>query len=397
VLDYVTVAATATNYVFQGDTTYFISGAVALLGTNTWEGGTVLKFATNAGVCVERMYDINPQIVFLTKPFLPVICTAKDDNSAGESISGSSGNPSTNYYANPALSLYGFTSDPAVANLRIAYAQQGIYVYGLRVTVSDAQFVNCQNGVRLTGTSLHLRNVLFANTKTNFNSTTTSTTIDAQNVTFSGSASLISTAPPSTGILLAVTNGLFANVTIPNTTNVNLSGSYNGFFNTSPFGANSRTNNAYPFMTAGAGAFYLTNGCTFRNAGTTNMDSSLLADLRQKTTYPPIVYSNTVICADTNLGPQAQRDTDVPDLGYHYDPLDYLWSCCISNATLNLTNGVALAYFDSNGIWLHNGGHLVSGGSPVQRNYLVHYNLVQEQPMGAGQYSYAGGFSSGCF
>ena len=35
-------------------------------------------------------------------------------------------------------------------------------------------------------------------------------------------------------------------------------------------------------------------------------------------------------------------------------PLDYLVSCQVSNATLTLTNGVAIGYFDSQGIGLNN-------------------------------------------
>jgi hypothetical protein len=43
------------------------------------------------------------------------------------------------------------------------------------------------------------------------------------------------------------------------------------------------------------------------------------------TTYPPVVLS-AHFTADTVLSPQAQRDTDTLDLGYHYVPLDYCWS-----------------------------------------------------------------------
>jgi len=39
VLDYVTVSGGFTNYTFQGDTTYYVSGTLSLYGTNTFEGG----------------------------------------------------------------------------------------------------------------------------------------------------------------------------------------------------------------------------------------------------------------------------------------------------------------------------------------------------------------------
>jgi RHS repeat-associated protein len=383
IIDYVTLSATATNYTFSGEGTYFISSGITLLGSNVWEGGATLKFATNSSILVTRQYNIDPQIAFLTKPWLPVVFTAKDENSIGQSISGSTGNP-TNYYAACALSLYGLTSAPAIANLRIAYAQQGLNVYGLQPGLTNVAFVGCQNGIQLCGSALSLRNVLFANTQTNFNSLTDWTSINAQNVTFSGSARLISTMPQSSNISFGVTNGLFVNVTSLNPTNATLTGGYNGFFNTTPFGANTRTNAVYPFKTVGAGAFYLdpTNSSSFRHAGTTNMDPNLLAALRQSTTYPPVLYSNLVFTVATNLAPQAQRDTLNPDLGWHYFPLDYLCSCSVSNATLTLTNGVAIGYLDNLGIRLDNNGRLDSCGTPLQRNYLLHYSLVQEQPIG---------------
>jgi hypothetical protein len=52
VLDYVTVNSTTTNFTFQGDTTYYISGTVALNGagtTTTFEGGAVIKYASGTG------------------------------------------------------------------------------------------------------------------------------------------------------------------------------------------------------------------------------------------------------------------------------------------------------------------------------------------------------------
>jgi hypothetical protein len=110
----------------------------------------------------------------------------------------------------------------------------------------------------------------------------------------------------------------------------------------------------------------------------------MLASLKTRTTYPPVILTNT-ITSNTILSPQAQRDTDIPDLGYHYDALDYFVSCIVSNAAVTLTNGVALAYNYSDwtgggGFMLQNGSNFVSQGSAVQRNYIVHHSLVQEGP-----------------
>src|SRR6185503_7218882 len=105
------------------------------------------------------------------------------------------------------------------------------------------------------------------------------------------------------------------------------------------------------FQAVGAGFLYLADN-TYRNLGTTNINGLLLSDLKKKTTYPPLVLTNTYNYS-VLLGPPAHRDTDTPDLGYHYDPIDYaINTLTMTNAALVLTNGVALATFGNNGIWL---------------------------------------------
>ncbi len=109
----------------------------------------------------------------------------------------------------------------------------------------------------------------------------------------------------------------------------------------------------------------------------------MLADLQQKTTYPPLWLTNTTVSVNTNLNPQAARDTQAaPDLGYHYDPIDYIadqWA--ITNATLTLTNGVAIATCNEAGFLLQDGSAIISIGSPVFPNWFVRYSSVQEQPI----------------
>lgn len=63
------------------------------------------------------------------------------------------------------------------------------------------------------------------------------------------------------------------------------------------------------FQTVGAGAYYLVDGSTNRNVGTTNINADLLAALRQKTTYPPVLLSNVTLTASTNLLPQVALET----------------------------------------------------------------------------------------
>jgi hypothetical protein len=103
--------------------------------------------------------------------------------------------------------------------------------------------------------------------------------------------------------------------------------------------------------------------------------------LRKRTTYPPLVLSNT-ITSDTTLAAQAQRDTDVPDLGYHPDPLDYVaGGTIVTNATLTLQPGVALGArtLGGYGLGLFNGARLIGEGEPDHLNRIVRHNTVQEQ------------------
>jgi hypothetical protein len=80
---------------------YYVSGTVSLSGTNIFEAGTVIKMATNASIVLSSGF-FTPRLVLKTTPWRPVICTAKDDDSVGDQISGSTGSPS-GFYANPAF------------------------------------------------------------------------------------------------------------------------------------------------------------------------------------------------------------------------------------------------------------------------------------------------------
>jgi hypothetical protein len=149
VLDYQMLSGSLTNYVFAGDTTYYVSGLVYLYGTsNVLEGGTVIKYApnTNASLSLASGANIRCQ----TSPYRPAILTARDDDSVGERAPGSTGNPS-GYYASTALDLgcpYGtvFT----LAHLRIGYAQNGLqvaYVSSTPCQVTNLQVLRCYNAL----------------------------------------------------------------------------------------------------------------------------------------------------------------------------------------------------------------------------------------------------------
>ena len=149
-----------TNLTFKGDTTYSPSGGLYLYGTNTFEGGTVLKYATNAG-----LYFNQSTINCLGSAYRPVILTALDDNTVGRTISGSTGNPTNGAYANPAL-YFNNPQSQVIANLRIAYAQQALELYADHspgLAFYNIQMVNCQNGVLVNTANASFYNALFEN------------------------------------------------------------------------------------------------------------------------------------------------------------------------------------------------------------------------------------------
>ena len=283
VLDYQTINSSLTNYTFQGDTTYYISGTVNLYGTSTFEGGAVLKYAPTNSASVTCSGPINSS----GSAYRPAIFTARDDNSVGETIAGSSGNP-TNYYAAAALYLNGGTS-VTMQNLRFSFAQTALVLNGSSNNIfSHVQMVNCQNGISATNATFCLRNALLWNVRTNFGGSGSTGAVEQLTVDTASRLNNNLTLSLTNCLLVAVTNaGTFASnsVSIVSTTN--------GIF-----------------QIVGAGAHYLATNSPYRNAGTANINPTLLSALQKMTTYPPVVYSNITISVATNFSPQAQRDTN---------------------------------------------------------------------------------------
>ena len=271
------------------------------------------------------------------------------------------------------------------------------------MTLTNAQFVKCKVGFSaVNGRTNVVDNALFAGVITNFSMPNADATIiKANNVTFANASALLNYDNGTTGdartgfgggplistatVFLTLTNCILANVTnVDGVTAAN----YNGFFQTPMIGITTFTNPFYPFKAVGAGSYYLTNGCTFTNEGTVSIGQPLLVDLAARTTCPPLVYSNATISVNTNFTPEAQRDTDAPDLGYHYDPIDYLIeNYTITNATLTVASGTVIACYNDNGIWLQDGSTISSIGTSTAPNWFTYYLSVQEQPVSFGAFS----------
>jgi hypothetical protein len=371
-LDYQFYIGSETNFTFSPDTTYYISGETDLYGTSTIGGGTVIKYATNSLITLESGSVVN----CLASQYRPVIFTAKDDNTIGDTIAGSTGSPSGVYYANPALNL----SSTATINLsyfRISWAAEAIGDYNSQMNLSNGQVVGCGNGIGSIYSSMNLRNMLFDQVGTNLEIAFGN--YDVQNATFCNSTFLSENLVFGS---LSLENCILANVSYLTNSfaSATFTGTNNGFYGCPEFGVNPVTNTFYPFQRMEGGYFYLTNGCAFFNAGTTNIDPVLLAALGTKTVYPPTYLVFETISNNTTLGPQVQRDTGIPTLGYHYDPIDYLVNnVWINNAVLTVTNGAAIA--SAAGINLQDGSSIISIGSPAHPNWFACYSSVQEYPL----------------
>jgi hypothetical protein len=153
----------------------------------------------------------------------------------------------------------------------------------------------------------------------------------------------------------------------------------------------------------GGGSFYLAANSPFHNVGTTNIDPKVLADIAVRTTYPPVVYSNTFISTATSLGPQAVRDNaGAPDLGYHYDPMDYLIGGVDLTTNLAFTAGTSVGWYEAMGhtsfsgqpygVAIDNGGNLTISGTASQPCHVALYDLVQEGNGNCITYGWMAGF-----
>lgn len=393
VLDYTTINTSQANYTFKGDTTYYISAPVTLSGTTTFEGGAVIKYAVNA----KLTFAAGAPIVSKGSAYRPVIFTAKDDHTVGEPIGSAA---LSGYYAYPALSLIGYNGNLSLSGFRISHAKEAINGNYLGLTLTHGQIVNCENGILVGmefGPSI-LRNVLFAKWASGAAAMRLSyANAIAEHCTFDAipqgppnyipSFLLLPNGGPPSAMSFKLTNCILANVSYYSTAYPPaMSGDHNGFFNsaTPTFGSNPHVlpaGSPSPFQTVGAANYYLTtnpNGTDasgFRNLGLGAINASLADDLKSRTTHPPLAYTGT----SGTLAARNIRDTDTPDLGYHYTPLDYTISGI--NGSFTLTNGVAIGIRGASGFY---GGTVLSIGTPKSRNQFTVYTSVQEQSMAWG-------------
>lgn len=359
----------ATNFTFRGDTTYRVTNAVTLSGTNvTFEGGTVIK--SDAGVNGSVSVASGVNFDWQAEPFRPVTFTAKDDDSVGDKITGSSGNPS-GAYAATALFLNGSgrTNGLVLANLRVRHANYGVdaVYFGQNgpLTLRHGQFVKCaypfkfQLGSTVTA-SYFLQNVLVTEANTLFKDGYYAKT-SGQFLTVNGLSTWFASPYSPHNCTVTVADSILSAVS-----SVNVGTTNNCWV------ASNATN---LFEVVAAGAYYLPGQSPVRGVVATQPLTSFDATSRA-TTLAPLVLTN--VTTALTLSPW-QTAGDGYTLGYHYDPVDwYASNVVVTNATLTLTNGVTVALGGTKGFQLDSGGLFVSTGSPLARNRLVGSSFVQD-------------------
>ncbi len=398
VLDFVfELNGTKSNWLLANNTNWWITGNVNLNGTTTLEGGTVIKFKKGVGASL----NVNGSVVCNTSQYFPAVLTADEDDSIGEFIYPSSPEvTSSGYYATVALNLnsYGTT----LQHLRIAYAQEAIRYTGSSYigsqTLRHLQIVHCQTGIAAYGSGSSYNNFYAGNALLSdvfrafsgyhYNGTIEHLTIDdCDYLTFNFDYGSLS--------YLSFRNCLFANLSNFTYNPASFSGSYNGFYNSPQFGSYVfPSTSGNPFQTTGLGGHYLRPDSELRQRGTTAINGALLNDLKQRTTQAPVIFAYPAwLNIDMVFFPQVARYVSgAPDLGFAYDPLDYVVAdLAVYQTRLQVSPGTAIGVwptlrfdafgsprFCTGGLFIAGGAEFASQGSPTKLNRIVTADLVQE-------------------
>lgn len=407
VLDYYTINQNYSSFTFQGDTTYFVNGMFRI-GTATFEGGTVIKYGHG-----QRILYVPNGAICRTTPYHPAVFTSMDDDSVGEHIVNGSGNPSYQLDGSWDLWLPGANGDLSLSNMCFKYCDEGLRLDSFHsVTINDCQMFKCRSGIVSDNTPITFNNCLIIGDNSEGNYVITDNSSAIMTYTFNnctiadGIVGLVSFGSSCDFLpYIYAANSIFANVSSwfyddPCGYNFDsLSGTDNGFYNNddndSPaFGDNAFTISANPFQTVGGGHYYLathpdgSDASGFRNRGTTAIDPGLLADLETKTTYPPVLYSNTTVSSD-NFNSQVQRDTDGLDLGYHYRVLDYVFHNCTVSSDMTFLPGTAIGWWGE-GLSISGDYAIYLDGRAGNPCYFVRCNTVQESDQGGDGIGIAG-------
>lgn len=381
VLDYELLASQA-NFTFKGDTTYYVSGTVNLSGATKIEGGAVVKFSSGTTPKI----NITGTVECKTSAYRPAVFTARDDDTVGEALDVSTGTVAGKYGNGLTINASG----SVLKHIRFCYANSAIRLgfSSGQIDLAHLQFFNSFYGVDFNGNSedtVNVVNSLFYSI-TNATKSGYDNYLRGQHLTIDHCLKLFAIGNGNHNGEVHLTNSVLANVAHRGHADV-YEGTHNGFYLSPQFGVTPFTATASPFQTAVAGEHYLTDASGFRTVGNASIAASMLTDLKTRTTHPPIVFPTLLeITGELALFPQVPRYTSgSPDLGYHYDVLDYIVpGMVVDGGTITVQPGTAIgflgdfAYWETWGFGLGENSAFISEGTPTKPNTFASIQLVQE-------------------
>ncbi len=395
VLDYVInlTATFLTSYRFLSGQTYLILGSVTVNSTlaapAVIEGGAVIKY-TNG---IDNRIRFTGPVSCQTRPGLPAYFVGLDDNSLGELIPNSTGNPGQTKYAFRAVDFDQPSGSWDMHDLRFRNCKTAIAVTTGSLKLRHAQITYCSQGLlAVNGVSTAwLLNALLVDISGNAINQAGGSKVYGQHLTIHRAGTLRSAGPgPSAELIL--TNCLLAAVT-------NSSGP-NGY--TLGIMVSQPSSDLGLFATAGSGAHYLPSGSNLRKSGDLKIDPQLSHELRRTSTQVPLIRTGT-ITANTELGPTAERNMSdanlpYPDIGFAYDAIDHLVRTVTIQGTsantvkLSIVNGAVVALDPGSsafGISCGTYSELESLGPTFAPNQFVALQCIQENriPLASGNFS----------
>ena len=365
VIDYPITLSTHTDFTFQGDTTYYIASKVFLHGVTRLEGGAVIKTAPYDPE-VQASIRVMGDFQCATTPFNPAIFTARDDDTVGEPVAESTGAVGDSWYSQYNLYLDG-PNPVQVHDIQTRHGYVGLFIGSPGShDLWNLQVYRCSRGINLRNTAVRLRNTLIEGCAYALDCGAGATRIEAEHLTVDSADLLFRSGRAG---MLHLTNSLLCDV---GSVGVNV--------------VSERVEMVGPsvFQRVGHGRHYLPPGSPHRDAGTTGISTEMASLLKETTTYGPTMLSGN-ITANFNLVRFAPRDVDLPDLGYHYFPLDY-WasSVVVDGATLTIGPGVNVGGAGQHVFTLKNEASFVSAGTSLERNAIVPVNAAQCEVVNGG-------------
>jgi RHS repeat-associated protein len=339
-----------TNYTFLRNVTYLINGYTPAVGVTRFQSA-ILKYAEEATLS----FGTNDTAVFETEDFALLTCTSIDNDAVGEVVTGSSGTP---YQLSSTWAFEFATGNRELHDIRMSHLNIGVWSHGGTITARNVQAVNLSKVFQVDSTStLNVYNCLsvgsgwlYVGDAIQFN---------GQHIT-AHAGTVLGFAWQTNSSTAVVKNSLLIQQTYP----PYYAGAYTGIETV-------QSSSSGIFQSGLCGNYYL-NGSTYRDIGTTNIDATLLQNIRRRTTYPPQMLTTPM--------PRAWRDTNAIDLGFHYSPVDVIASNVVGSATFGPDTVIALnnSYYST--FDLAYGHSLNSQGTPDLPNRFLYASAVQESP-----------------